>query len=165
MNEWLSTNLPIIIFFVLGLGMLVLEAFLPGFGVPGMTGIALELGAIIFTWNIHGPMAALGMTLVIVAIIGITLSISLRSIARGKLSRSSIVLNEEETVERGYLAVEDTEVMLGKEGTTLTVLRPVGMAEFDGVRLDVSSEGDFIQAGTRVRINSVEGGKVIVRPV
>lgn len=165
MSEWLSTNLPIIIFFVLGLGMLVLEAFLPGFGVPGITGILLELGAILFTWNIHGPLAALGMTLVIVAVIGITLSISLRSISKGKLSRSSIVLHEAETVDRGYRAVEELDVFLGKEGTTLTVLRPVGVAEFDGVRLDVSSEGDFIQPGTRVRIASVEGGKMTVRPV
>lgn len=165
MNEWLAINLPIIIFFILGLGMMVIEAFLPGFGVPGITGIVLELGAIAFTWTRHGPLAALGMTLIIVAIMGITLSISLRSIARGKLSKSSIILKEEETSERGYRTSEDLEVFLGREGTTLTVLRPIGVAEFDGVRLDVSSEGDFIAPDTKVRITSVEGGKMTVRPV
>ena len=50
-----------------------------------------------------------------------------------------------------------------REGITSSVLRPTGIADFDGVRLNVSSEGDFIAAGTKVRIIKVEGAKILVR--
>ena len=60
---------------------------------------------------------------------------------------------------------EDMEVFLGKEGTTITVLRPTGMAEFDGVRLNVVSEGEFVQNGVKVRIVDVEGSRILVRTV
>ena len=53
----------------------------------------------------------------------------------------------------------------GKEGTTITVLRPTGMAEFDGVRLNVVSEGEFVQNGVKVRIVDVEGSRILVRTV
>ena len=39
------------------------------------------------------------------------------------------------------------------------------MAEFDGVRLNVVSEGEFIQSGTRVQIVRVEGSRILVRTI
>jgi NAD(P)-dependent dehydrogenase (short-subunit alcohol dehydrogenase family) len=54
---------------------------------------------------------------------------------------------------------------VGREGTTTSVLRPTGIADFDGVRMNVSSEGSFVQAGVKIRIISVEGQKILVRPV
>ena len=57
------------------------------------------------------------------------------------------------------------QVFLGKEGETTTVCRPTGMAEFDGVKLNVVSEGEFLPAGTRVRIVQVEGSRIVVRVI
>ena len=39
------------------------------------------------------------------------------------------------------------------------------MAEFDGVRLNVVSEGDFVQSGTPVQIIRVDGGRILVRTI
>ena len=164
MIELIAANLPILICFVVGIGLLVLEAFMPGFGLPGISGIVLEIVAIVITWFNHGPMAALGMTLVILSIIAIAISVSLRSAAKGKLSKSKIILHDAETDAAGYRATEDMEVFLGREGVTTTVLRPTGMADFDGVRLNVISEGDYVESGTAVQIVRVEGSRVLVRP-
>ena len=41
MWEILLENLPILICFVLGMGLLVVEVFMPGFGLPGIAGIVL----------------------------------------------------------------------------------------------------------------------------
>ena len=165
MIELIAANLPILICFVVGIGLLVLEAFMPGFGLPGISGIVLEIVAIVITWCNHGPMAALGMTLVILSIIAIAISVSLRSAAKGKLSKSKIILHDAETDAAGYRATEDMEVFLGREGVTTTVLRPTGIAEFDGVRLNVVSEGDFVQSGTPVQIIRVDGGRILVRTI
>ena len=165
MLEFIAANLPILICFVIGIGLMVLEAFMPGFGLPGISGIILEVVAVALTWMNHGPVAALGMTLIILSILAIAISMSLRSAANGKLSRSKLVLNDTESNEAGYRSTEDLEVFLGKEGVTTTVLRPTGMAEFDGVRLNVVSEGEFIQSGTRVQIVRVEGSRILVRTI
>ena len=51
---------------------------------------------------------------------------------------------------------------LGKEGTTTTPLRPTGMGEFDGVKLNVVSDGEFIETGTSIRVDKIEGSKIVV---
>ena len=158
-------NLPIIICFLLGIGFLILEAFMPGFGAPGITGVVLEVITLVLTWNAHGPMATLGLLLIVLATLAIAISTSLRSLSKGKLGKSTFILNETESNEAGYRTTEDMQVFVGREGTASTVLRPTGIADFDGVRLNVSSEGDFIAAGTKVRIISVEGHKILVRTI
>ena len=165
MLELLIMNLPIVVCFLIGVGLLVLEAFMPGFGVAGISGIVAEAVAVVLTWNQHGPIAALGMLLIILSVIAIAISMSLRSATNGRLSKSRLILHETESNEAGYRSAEDMEVFLGREGQTTTVLRPTGMAEFDGVKLNVVSEGEFIQAGTAVRIVRIEGSRVLVRPV
>lgn len=165
MIEFIASNLPILICFIFGIGLMVVEAFLPGFGLPGISGIVLEVVAVALTWMNHGPVAALGITLVILSIIAIAVSVSLRSAAKGKLSKSKIILRDTESDEAGYRATEDMEVFLGREGVTTTVLRPTGMADFEGVRLNVISEGDYVESGVAVQIVRVEGSRVLVRTV
>lgn len=160
-----AQNLPIIICFLLGVGFLIVETFMPGFGAPGITGIVLEVITLVLTWNAHGPMATLGLLLIVLATLAIAVSTSLRSLSKGKLSKSRLVLHESESNEAGYRSAEDMQVFVGREGTTRSVLRPTGIADFDGVRLNVSSEGDFVQAGAQVRIISVEGQKILVRVI
>lgn len=160
-----AQNLPIIICFLLGIGFLILEAFMPGFGAPGITGIVLEVITLVLTWNAHGPMATLGLLLIVLATLAIAVSTSLRSLSKGKLRNSQFVLTETESNEAGYRSTEDMKVFVGREGTATSVLRPTGIADFDGVRLNVSSEGDFVAAGTTVRIISVEGSKILVRAI
>lgn len=165
MLEWIAVNLPLLVCFVVGIGLLVLEAFMPGFGLPGISGIVMEILAIALTWVNHGPVAALGLTIIVLSLIAIAISMSLRSATKGRLSRSKIILKERESNEEGYRSAEDMQVFLGKEGETTTVCRPTGMAEFDGVKLNVVSEGEFLPAGTRVRIVQVEGSRIVVRVI
>lgn len=164
MLDFIAVNLPILICFFIGVGLLVLEAFMPGFGVAGVSGIVVETVAVALTWIHHGPVAALGMLLIILSMIAIAISMSLRSATNGRLSKSKLILHETESNEAGYRATEDMEVFLGREGRTTTVLRPTGIAEFDGVRLNVVSEGEFIPSGTSVRIVRIEGSRILVRP-
>ena len=163
MLEFIAANLPIIICFVIGIGLLILEAFMPGFGAPGITGVILEVITLVLTWFEHGPVATLGMLLIVLLVLTIAISTSLRSITKGRLSKSSLVHSETESNEDGYRSIQDLAVIMDKEGTATSVLRPTGIADFEGVRLNVSSEGDFIPAGTKVRIVKVEGAKILVR--
>lgn len=163
MLELIAANLPIIVCFVIGIGLLILEAFMPGFGAPGITGVILEVITLVMTWFEHGPIATLAMLLIVLLVLAIAISTSLRSITSGRLSKSSLVHSETESNEEGYRSIADLAVFMDREGIASSVLRPTGIADFDGVRLNVSSEGDFIPAGTKVRIIKVEGAKILVR--
>lgn len=163
MLELIAANLPIIVCFVIGIGLLILEAFMPGFGVAGFTGTILEIITLVMTWFEHGPIATLAMLLIVLLVLAIAISTSLRSITSGRLSKSSLIHSATESNEEGYRSVEDLAVFMDREGVASSVLRPTGIADFDGVRLNVSSEGDYIPAGTRVRIIKVEGAKILVR--
>lgn len=163
MLAFIAGNLPIILCFLIGIGLLIVEVFMPGFGIAGISGIALEIISIVLTYYRHGGLVALGMTIVCLAVLGITISVAMRSASKGRLSKSSLILTESETVERGYTATKDMEIFLGKEGVTTTVLRPTGMAEFAGVKLNVTADGEYIPKDTKVKVVLVEGSRVVVR--
>lgn len=165
MLEIILTNLPILVCFLLGLVLLIVEVFMPGFGLPGIAGVVLEVAGIVIAYFKHGPMAALGLTLAVLAVIAITVSLALRSVNKGRLSKSEVILTATESVEEGYVATRDMDVFLGKEGLTTTVLRPTGMAEFEGVKLNVQSDGEYIPQNVHVRVERVDGARVVVRRV
>jgi membrane-bound ClpP family serine protease len=163
MLEFLLTNLPVLVCVVAGLGLLILEVFLPGFGVPGVSGIVLLLVSVGLVWVEMGPLAAMGLVVVIMALIAISLSIALKSASSGRFSKSPIILRDAERAENGYSASNDMSVFVGRSGTTRTILRPSGIADFDGVRLNVVSDGTYIRQGARVCIERVEGSRIVVR--
>lgn len=144
---------------VVGYVLLVVEMCIPGFGVPGITGIILAVLGIITMQPT--PVQALIVVVVYVVLLCIALAICLRSAAKGRLSKSRLVLNEvatkAETSESSELAY-----FIGRTGTAHTPLRPAGIAEFDGVKLNVVSEGDFIEKDTPVCVSRVEGKRIIV---
>jgi membrane-bound ClpP family serine protease len=164
MIDFLSTNIAILLFFLVGTALLVIEVFMPGFGVAGISGILLEGVSIALMLANHGPFAALGLTLFVLALIGVVISITLRSATKGRLSKSPLILTKTETASEGYTATkEDMNVLIGKEGVVTTTLRPVGMAEIEGVKINVVSDAEFIPKDTPVRVTSVDGLRVIVR--
>ena len=57
------------------------------------------------------------------------------------------------------------EALRGRYGRTVSALRPAGVTEFDGKRVDTMSEGQMIDPGVWVRCIDVKSGTVIVRQV
>ena len=166
MIDFLSTNLAIILFFVVGTALLVVEVFMPGFGIAGIPGLVLEGVSIALMFLSHGPLAALGLTILVLALVGVVISITLRSATKGRLSKSPFVLQKSETASEGYTATKgDLDVFVGKEGVVTTTLRPTGMIEVEGVKLNVDSDGEFIPKGTPVRVTRADGLRLIVRKI
>src|SRR5262249_58319810 len=63
----------------------------------------------------------------------------------------------------GGAPAEARRTLVGRTGRALTPLRPAGKAELDGARVDVVTDGDFVDAGQPVAVVRVEGMKVVVR--
>lgn len=159
MGNFLFSHPIALVALLLGYALLVVEFCIPGFGVPGVTGIILAVLGVITMQPT--PLQALLLVAAYVALLGIALALCLHSAAHGRISKSRLVLSDvatrAETPESS-----DLNYFIGKIGTAHTPLRPVGVAEFDGVRLNVASDSDFIERGANVRVERVEGTRIIV---
>ena len=148
--------------FILGLVLLIVEAFIPGFGIAGGSGIVLLVMGIILT--ARTPFEALMMVVILLLLIALVVAIILRSAKKGQLSRK-LILRSAAKHEEGFRTSADYSALVGQEGVALTVLRPAGSGEFAGQRLDVVTDGTFIENGTRIRIIRTEGRRIVVQPI
>jgi membrane-bound ClpP family serine protease len=156
----IAISWPAAICLLLGIALIIIEMFTPGLTAPGIVGFVLIIIAIILTADSF-PQGLL-MLLGVIAILSIALFFVLRSASKGILSRSPIIKKD---TEEEYLSVDDMNFFVGKEGEALTILRPAGTADFNGVRLDVVTEGSFIKQGTKVKVIRVEGRRIVVVPI
>lgn len=163
--DFIVENLAIIISVIVGVTLLIVEIFMPGFGVPGIAGFALLAASVYFTWTRHGVNPALGLAAGELAISGLAIYLSLRSASKGKLSKSPLILKGGMTRKEGFISTEEYDSFKGKTGTTITVLRPAGIAEVEGERLNVVSEGEFIRKGAAILVKEVEGARILVEEV
>ncbi len=143
-----------------GLIFVIIEMLHPGFGAPGIIGIILLVaGVVLYAQSL---LQALILIVIILAVLGAALTLVLQSASKGRLSKH-LVLNNSIDDDVKFSGVDDLNYLVGSEGVALTVLRPSGTADFNGVRLDVVSEGDFIQKGSAVIIDKIEGLRIVVK--
>ncbi len=156
-SEW--TSLAI---FITGLILLIVEAIIPGFGLPGISGIILIItGTILAMGTITSALVSLSVAIIITAII----TILLIKFGHKSPHLENVVLNTQQKDDEGYLSTITQDKYLGKTGITISELRPSGIIEIDGRRLDALSEGVFIPRESTVKVVRVEGSKIIVRRV
>lgn len=153
-------HLPALLLMFVGFVLLSIEMYVPGFGLPGISGaLLLVVGIVLMN---PSPMQALLLALICLLLLGIVFITALRSFSRGRLSRSRLVLNEAINV-KSPAGDENLRRFVGSIGRTHTALRPAGIGEFDGVKLNVVSDGDFIGKQCAIRVERVEGNRVVVR--
>lgn len=125
MNEMFKTvieNLPMVFSLLMGMGLIVLEVFLPGFGLPGISGIALVgVGTDLAAYH-FGMLTAVGILLVIIAILAFLISWVLRSAAKGNMNKSKLFLNQKDELNDRQ---RDMQVLVGKCGRTTERSAPV----------------------------------------
>ena len=160
MFELFVTHWPALLILIAGYVLLVVEMCVPGFGAPGIAGIVLSIVGIIGLRP--SPLQALVISAVYIVILLLTLVICLKSMAKGRLSKSRLVLRD---VSVNPAEESNAERLIGKTGVAHTPLRPVGTAIFDGTKISVSSEGDFIESGAEICIIRTEGRNIIVKRI
>ena len=152
-----------------GLLLLGLEFFvIPGFGVAGVgsvialgAGLGMTLfGAGATSSVIIGAFGRVAVSILLALAGGLALLRVLPQLPFGR----RFVLDVEISAEHGYTSPPDTDrQQLGRSGITLSPLRPAGIAQIDGSRVDVVSDGAFIEAGAHIEVTRVEGNRVVVR--
>jgi membrane-bound serine protease (ClpP class) len=144
---------------------------IPGFGVAGVLGI-LALGAGLFLsflgsypspseiWRV---VTTILTSFALAAVGGVVMLMLLPTAPIW--SRLSLKTRLEKPPEPARsIDLSPASHLLGASGVTVTPLLPSGIGLFQGKRLDIISEGEYIPAETRVTIIHVEGNRLVVRP-
>ncbi len=148
----------IITLLILGGVLLFLETLLPGM-IAGILGFICLMAAVILGYRNFGPQA--GSLILAGVLVGLLIGTWCwlkffpdSRVARKFISRGSV----------GELGVDRPE-LLNATGTALTQLRPSGVANLSGQRVDVVTEGGLIECGAAIKVVAVEGSRIVVREV
>ncbi|MBV9848050.1 MAG: hypothetical protein JO250_00030 [Armatimonadetes bacterium] len=151
-----------VVLFLAGVALLLFETHVfPGHGLSALAGLVLIFLGMFYalggvqTGALYSAGAALLMTL---GIIIAFFSYLPRSPIWNKLGQPM-----RQSAAAGYVSSQNYTEYVGQVGVTVTLLRPSGTAEIDGVRLPVVTEGEFLPAQTPVQVVAVQGGRIVVR--
>jgi membrane-bound serine protease (ClpP class) len=163
-SQWLTglAGWVELILFVSGVLLILIELFVPGFGFWGINGIGCILVSLFLT--LGSDAAALSLLAVSLVVAIIVFLLIIKFLPSSQLW-SKMILKDSETKQDGFSSSYDYSNYVGKEGIVLTLLRPAGLVDIDGVQLDVISEGQYVEPGTRVKVVSVNGSRILVKRV
>jgi membrane-bound serine protease (ClpP class) len=154
-----------------GLVLLALEIFvLPGFGISGALGIIALLGAFALTVTGPGDTAAVivsSVTRIFIALaVGLLASLALMRVVPSLPFARRLVLQTDLGHGPSHGSAPETDLRwLGKRGVAASQLRPAGIAELEGERVDVVADGVLIEAGEHIEVTRVDGNRIVVRRV
>ena len=113
LGSLLTGNIPVLLMMIVGVVLLVVEMYVPGFGAPGISGIAL----LVLGFVLLKPPLAEGLILfaILAAILCVALSVCLYSASKGRLSKSKLVLNDV-AVPASVAENNDLNYFIGREG-------------------------------------------------
>jgi membrane-bound serine protease (ClpP class) len=148
---------------VLGVFAILFELHvLPGHGLAGIMGMVALVAAVIL---------AFGLPFMFVAAQALSIAIVLSVLCFWLTTRiypdnafiHRIALQAAQGPD--YVASADNSALIGKTGVAASYLRPTGVATVEGRRVDVLTEGDFLTAGTPIKVTRVEGARIFVVPL
>ena len=142
--------------------LLVLEIFVPSFGLLTVMALGSLAGGIVIFFNYGAGWGYVGIinAFILIPVVWIITYKVLPNTSFGK----KITLTEPDR-EKGD-AIPDSnelETMKGREGVVLTPLRPVGMCDFEGRRLECVAETGYVEKNSVVKVIHVEGTQLTVR--
>ena len=154
-----------------GVLLLLVEVFLlPGFTLAGVAGIVMLVAGLGLTLVGSGATAAavisaLGRVAISVLVALAGGLVAMRFLPKLPFGRR-LILSTDMEAEEGFVSSPETDRQwLGRTGRAVSPLRPAGIAEIDGTRVDVVSDGVFIDAGAPVRVTRVDGNRIVVRRI
>jgi membrane-bound serine protease (ClpP class) len=169
----LAQNWEIIMFFV-GIALIAVEIFvLPGFGVAGISGITLTVGALVlvminndaFDFEFVQMNDILGATAAAMA--GLLGSMVLFFVGGSRLPNTrfykKVALVDTQQSTQGYNSNFISEVSSGQTGITQTVLRPSGKVLIDGKIYDAYTRGEYVEKGSSIEVITITGSSLQVK--
>ena len=161
MDWWL---LFAVFLYVICAVLIMAEVFIPSGGMLGLCAVISLISGVVLFFR-HSPVAGWIGIVVALVMVPSLLVLAYKLLPRTRFGRR--VLLAPPVRQRGEAIVDMPELnkLLGRIGRVLTPMRPVGMCEFDGQRVECVAENGYVERDRKVKAVRVEGTQVTVRVV
>ncbi len=171
-----------VILFLAGLTFIALELFvIPGFGLPGLSGIVLLFASVLLAsqnfvipetavqWNTVTSSALVMLTsgfLFLIAAVFISRRLgSLPFLNRLVLAGPANDVDDHVQSDGSELSDGEVPISVGDVGVAESVLRPAGRARFGDRSVNVVSDGSYVEVGLSVKVVRISGNVIKVAEV
>lgn len=152
--------LPALLILV-GLGLIAAEVYvIPGLNVVGILGMLVLIFAIGIAFTASGVVGGFFALAGTLALGGAMAFAMWRSGSWEEFVLATTMLPGRELPDKNQ---ENRARFIGKVGQALSPLRPSGVAEIDGERLEVQTEGGFIAADSKIKVVAIDSRHIFVR--
>jgi membrane-bound serine protease (ClpP class) len=152
---------------IIGVILMVIECFVPGFGIFGIGGLASIIGAITAQGILYKSVAQI-LFLISLAILAVLLIflIFLRSARFGLIGKTPLIQNKTALpVDYDSKNKNELKFLIGQRGVTITELRPVGRFMIDNKVYEGITSGEPIEINEIIKVVDIEGNKIKVKKV
>lgn len=146
---------------IVGIILIGIEFYMPGFGIPGVSGTIFTVAGIFLTGRNISERIIVGLVAIILIAVMLVLSIM---VFNSKNVKSPIKLDTDLQGKNVFIEEKDMEYLVGKIGIALTDLKPSGKGEFDGVKLDIITS-KYLPKGAQLIITEIKNNKIFVDEV
>ena len=145
--------------------LFALEVFIPSGGLLGILSAAATLGTIICLFMVDATYGWIGLGASLF-LVPMALGLAMKIFPHTPIGRRLVLRSDGGPHEVRYSSQKSTDSeLMNAEGVATTELRPVGVVSFDGRRVECLAERGVIEPGTRVRVVSINGIEIKVRPI
>ncbi len=144
--------------------LIVAEVFVPSGGLLGTAAFISLIGGLMLFFR-HSPAAGIAGIVVAVFMVPSLLITAYRLLPRTRFGQRVLLMPP--VRQRGEAVSDAPELsqLVGAMGRVLTTMRPVGMCDFEGRRVECVAESGFVPRDRKVRVIHVDGTQVTVRVV
>jgi membrane-bound serine protease (ClpP class) len=144
--------------------LIVAEVFVPSGGLISIGALACIIGGIAIFF-IHSTTAGLVGVIIAVVMIPTILIIAYRIFPKTRFGKSVTLTPPQREAGDAIADTEKLKELLGAVGQVLTPLRPVGICDFSGQRVECVAESGYVNKGKKVKVVRVQSTQLTVREV
>ena len=161
MNWWLV--FAVFLYFASAL-LIVAEVFVPSGGIISICSLACLVGGVAIFFNYSTKAGWVGAVIAVV-MIPVVLVIAYKIFPKTKFGKTVTLTPPQREHGDAIPDSEQLQKLLGAEGVVLTPLRPVGMCDFAGRKVECVAEGGYVNKEKKIKVIDVEHRRVTVRVI
>ncbi len=161
MDWWLV--FAVFLYFV-SAALLIAEVFVPSGGLISVCSLACLIGGVAIFFR-HSPTAGWAGIVIAIIMIPSVVIIAYKIFPKTKFGKIVTLTPSERKAGDAIPDTSELKEMLGAVGVVLTPLRPVGMCDFSGQRVECVAESGYVDKGKKVKVIDVESTQLTVREI
>jgi membrane-bound ClpP family serine protease len=143
---------------IIGILVVIAEIFIPSLGLLSAIALSVFFYSLYLVFTTISTTTGLIFTGLDIVLVPLLIIFGLKILAK-----SPLALRRELSKQDGVVSQKQgLEAVINKKGKSVTNLRPAGIAEINSQRLDVVTDGEYIDADTKIIVTGVTGNQIIV---